>query len=27
MEDKFLPKDLMESKYKGTEKIVSGTGR
>lgn len=27
MEDKFLPKERMEDKYKGANKIVSGTGR
>ena len=27
MEDHFLPKERMEDKYKGAEKIVSGTGR
>lgn len=27
MEDKFLPKERMEDKYKGADKIVSGTGR
>lgn len=27
MEDKFLPKERIENKYKGTDKIVSGTGR
>ena len=27
MEDKYLPKEHLESKYKGTDKIVVGTGR
>jgi len=27
MEDKFLPRERMEDKYKGADKIVSGTGR
>ena len=27
MEDRFLPKERMEDKYKGADKIVSGTGR
>ena len=27
MEDRFLPKERMESKYKGLDKIVSGTGK
>jgi methylisocitrate lyase len=27
MEDEFLPKERMESKYQGTTKIVEGTGR
>ena len=27
MEDRFLPKERMDDKYKGADKIVSGTGR
>ena len=27
MEDKFLPRERLEDKYKGADKIVSGTGR